>query len=342
VSVLLDVLRDRARAASFNDEEWAALLRAGETARLLSRLSLEFERLGLTFHDAPDWVRDRLRAAAVRGRQFEREIRWEVRCIQQALGPTGIEPVFLKGAAYIAAGLPNGVGRVAADLDVLVAESDLSRVESALLEAGWAFDALDTYDERYYREWMHELPPLRHRERGTLLDVHHRILPRTGRVHPPTARLLDAAETVAGVRMLSPTHRLLHAAAHLFQDGEVVGSLRDLVDIADLAGAVRLADSVDEVEACGLGRALYYAVRYAERFRLRQFSDEDRSLVSRWAPGPVVGHAMDALVEAVFRGYGSAGAAGAVLLARSQWLKMPPGLLLSHAWHKVRRTLLAP
>jgi hypothetical protein len=342
VSVLLEVLRRRDRVASLSEDEWAAFLRSADAARLLPRLSIELERLGLTSPDAPEWARDRLAAAAIRGRQYEREIWWEIRCIHQGLGPAGIDPVFLKGAAYVAAGLPSGVGRVAADLDILVAESDLSRVEAALLAAGWEFDGLDAYDERYYREWMHELPPMRHKERGTLLDVHHRILPRTGRVHPPTSRLLASAVTVGHVRILSPAHRLLHAAAHLFQDGEVVGSLRDLVDIADLAGPVSLADIVDEVETFGLGRALYYAVRYAERFGLLILSDQDRGVIARWAPGRAAGHAMDALVETVFRASGLGGTASALLMARSHWLKMPPGMLLSHTWHKARRALLAP
>ena len=37
------------------------------------------------------------------------------------------------------------------------------------------------YDQRYYREWMHELPPLLHVRRQTALDVHHAIAPETAR-----------------------------------------------------------------------------------------------------------------------------------------------------------------
>ena len=42
----------------------------------------------------------------------------------------------------------------------------------------------DPYDDAYYRRWMHELPPLIHRERDRMIDVHHTILPLTARITP--------------------------------------------------------------------------------------------------------------------------------------------------------------
>lgn len=36
-------------------------------------------------------------------------------------------------------------------------------------ECGWKMKAEDNYDEHYYRGWMHELPPMQHNVRGTLL-----------------------------------------------------------------------------------------------------------------------------------------------------------------------------
>ena len=49
---------------------------------------------------------------------------------------------------------------------------------------GWLRMKIDPYDDRYYRVWMHEIPPLRHRERKTEIDLHHTILPRTSRLKP--------------------------------------------------------------------------------------------------------------------------------------------------------------
>ena len=207
--------------------------------------------------------------------------------------------------------------------------------------SGWEFEPLEPYDERYYREWMHELPPMRHRRRGTLLDVHHRILPRTGRMHPPTARLLERSVAVDGVRVLSPSHRLLHASAHLFQDGEVFGSLRDLADIAGLgAGGEEFWQEVgEEAEALGLARPLFYAVRYVRQLGL---GDDLRSValdvVGHWAPPGMTLSLMDTLVREALGGGGLRGPASGLLLLRSQWLRMPPPLLAAHVWWKIRRS----
>ena len=109
-----------------------------------------------------------------------------------------------------------------------------------LQENGWEFPEINAYDNRYYREWMHELPPMVHRERRSVVDVHHGILPRTSRLKPSPDRLLQQAETLGdGVRVLAPAHIVLHAAAHLFHDGEIAGAIRDLVDLDQLAAVVR-------------------------------------------------------------------------------------------------------
>lgn len=88
---------------------------------------------------------------------------------------------------------------------------------AALIYRGWAPLKRDRYDQRYYRRWMHELPPLEHVRRQTVIDVHHNILPRTAR-HVPDARLLlAAARPLPGYPALAvpaPVHLVLHCASH--------------------------------------------------------------------------------------------------------------------------------
>lgn len=338
--VLLRALRDRGALRQITAAEWADLLPAADAARLLPRLATDAERLGLT-SALPGWVRDRLTSARVRGEAYGRDVRWEIDRIHRALVPIGVRPVFLKGAAYVAASLPCGVGRVLADVDILVDEVDIPRVEAALVEHGWAFAPLDPYDERYYREWMHELPPLVHQRRRTVLDVHHRILPRTGRVHPPTARLLEMAVMANGVRVLSPAHMVLHSAAHLFQDGEVAGALRDVADIHDLLthfgrSSGFWGELAAEADFLGLGRPLYYAARYASRLLGTSLPDEFTAAARAWAPPAGVRQAMDGLVSATLTGQSSS--AALALYVRSHWLKMPAGMLARHLARKAVAT----
>src|SRR3546814_6947521 len=79
---------------------------------------------------------------------------------------------------------------------------------------------------------MHELPPLIHRERDRMIDVHHTILPLTARITPDAAALIaDSVVLGNGLRMLAPADMLVHAAAHLFADGDLAGGMRNLWDI---------------------------------------------------------------------------------------------------------------
>ena len=113
------------------------------------------------------------------------------------------------------AGRPAASGRVFADVDILIAQPLLGEAESLLTLQGWMSDKLDAYDQRYYRQWMHELPPLQHMRRSSVIDVHHAILPETAAVdglangelarylgHPDRRRELDAC--VAARRVPTP------------------------------------------------------------------------------------------------------------------------------------------
>lgn len=165
------------------------------------------------------------------------EVRWEANCIRRALADIDTPIVLLKGAAYVLAELPPAPGRIFSDIDVLVERSKLDEVESALLAAGWLSEERDAYNDRYYRQWMHELPPMRHVQRGTTIDVHHTITPPTCRFKVDGAQLLNRVQAIPdhpGLYTLSPTDMVLHSAAHLFLEGEFGHGLRDLLDMNDL------------------------------------------------------------------------------------------------------------
>jgi hypothetical protein len=252
--------------------------------------------------------------------------------------------LLLKGAGYVAAGLPPGVGRRVADVDLLVPRSDLARVEQLLREHGWEFGELDPYDERYYREWMHELPPMMHRERKSIVDVHHAILPGTSRLHPASGRLFERAVPAGEVLVLCPSHMVLHAAAHLFHDGEIAGAIRDLVDIDLLLRDFARDDSfwqdlLQEARALDLTRPAYYAVSYARRWFGTPVPDVVVRELRSWAPPAVVDRLMDTLVRrSIASSAGRASSLGVfALYVRSHWLRMPPLRLAIHLMRKAVR-----
>jgi hypothetical protein len=224
----------------------------------------------------------------------------------------------------------------------------LDRVETGLEDAGWRRIKLDSYDQRYYRTWMHELPPLCHGERGTIVDVHHTILPLTARLKPDPAKLWAEAKRLNGSRLLvlAPSDMVLHSAAHLFHDGDLYRSLRDLVDINGLLGGFGRqpgfwSDLVARARALDLGRPLFYALRYARCLLATAVPDEVMTAAVAHAPPRPVLSLMDRLAPRALIPRPSEkieDALGSWLLyMRSHWLRMPAWLLLPHLGHQAVR-----
>ncbi len=346
--VLLRAIRDPGILLSLDAPQWNVLLRQARQTRLLGRLGAlicnegQIDRVPKVAAECLDWAR---RFALAQ----ERAVRWEVHKLERALADIETPIVLLKGAAYVMAELPAARGRLYDDVDILVPKARIVEVERALLENGWEHEKLEPYDQRYYRKWMHELPPLRHRERGTSLDVHHTILPETGRLHPKAEELFRAAVPLAGsgrLAVLCPADMVLHSAAHLFQDGEVSGSLRDLVDLDDLLGVFGrqpgFRDALAERSRVhGLERPMFYALRYTSKY-LGTATDE----VTGAAPSKFTLDVMDSLVgKALLPQEGdlpsaASRAAGRALYVRSHWLRMPAHLLIPHLLRKSIRGLL--
>jgi hypothetical protein len=348
-------MRQPGALAALDLPGWDRTLRLVRNAELLPRLAHLLRRAGVE-PQLPANVREHLLAARNVAAQHERVIRWEVNRIAWAMRGLPTKPVLLKGAAYVIAGLPNAHGRLVTDVDIMVPRADLETVERTLLAAGWESMKLNPYDQRYYRTWMHELPPLRHAKRRTVLDVHHTILPETGRLRPDARKLLDAARPAgdSGFFVLAPHDMVLHSAAHLFQDGDLAGGLRDLTDLDDLMRHFAQHEPgfwerfVPRAVEMDLARPAFYALRFCHRLLgtpvpQAVLAEADEA----GGPSVVVRSVMDALASRALlptgeAGRGRAGRAGAsaarwMLYARSHWLRMPPGLLLRHLMRKATR-----
>lgn len=229
--ILADALREPAMTGRLDGQGWTALLAMARAEQLIGTLAHRLE--GLPMPPTAARVLEDARASSAQARAAAL---WEAEMARRALASTGMPVILLKGTAYAAAGLGAGIGRSIGDLDILVPRERIEEAEALLLAAGWEWVKPDPYDDLYYRRWMHELPPLIHRDRDRMIDVHHTILPLTARITPVADALI--AESVAlgnGLRILSPEDMICHAAAHLFADGDLAGGLRNLWDIDRLA-----------------------------------------------------------------------------------------------------------
>ncbi len=263
---------------------------------------------------------------------------WEAEMARRALSPAGIEFVLLKGTAYATAGLTCSEGRQIGDLDILVLAHDIRRAENALLGAGWEWVKSDSYDDFYYREHMHELPPLIHKARDRMIDVHHTILPLTHRITPDALALVSDAVTIAGgFSMLCPADMAVHCAAHMLADGDLQGGLRNLWDFHCLASDFAAGDPGfwDKLGARADLHGLHAAVRRAARLAHDLYGTslppgwDEREAADRWYRRRLLarddwGGSNDFVLQQAF-------------YIRSHWLRMPPPMLARHLWTKWRR-----
>jgi hypothetical protein len=329
---LVQALRDPASVSDLPERDWTALVAVARAESLIGSLAYRLESISV-----PEKVGRILEDARRDAEQARRQALWEAEMARRALAPLGVPVILLKGTAYAAAGLSAGVGRSIGDLDIMVPRESLDAVQEALLGAGWEWVKEDAYDDLYYRRWMHELPPLIHRERDRMIDVHHTILPLTHRRRPDAAAMV--AESVAlenGLRVLSPADMVVHSVAHLFADGDLAGGLRNLWDIdrmlrrfgreegfwTRLRQRAELHQLVPEVRrALRLASALYGTPAEAGIAGRRRASDRlfERRLLARNGWGQPIRKPLRL-----------------AFYVRSHWLRMPPLMLARHLWTKAR------
>lgn len=329
---------------------WSELIPQLRRADLLARMAAGND---VALECLPPPVRDQLEASR---RVVERQnviISNEIRELEAVLSGYVKKPVLLKGAAYLAAGLPNARARFSSDVDLMVPRHDLESVEARLLETGWESMNRSSYDQHYYRSWMHEIPPLRHWERGTFLDLHHAITPPVSRLAIPSEPLFAAAQPLPGscFHILSPPDMVLHSACHLLSDGEFSHALRDFFDIDTLIGHFAGQDAhfwtamIARAAEFGVGRTLLYATTFLlEHDFGTTVPDDARRALQQWRPvGP-----LQAAMRWLMRGSMLPAApptradrlANQIMVARSHYLRMPIHLLIPHlarkSLHRIR------
>ncbi|MBS3997294.1 MAG: nucleotidyltransferase family protein [Hydrogenophaga sp.] len=351
LDLLVNALQQPASLAGLSLSQWDLLVRQARQADLLARLGAGAQEAG-SWAAIPAAPRMHLASALQLAARQHVELRHEVRAIERALRPTGVPLVLLKGAAYVQTGLRAAQGRMVSDVDILVPREQLAEVESALMMAGWVSTQRNAYDQLYYRTWMHELPPLRHMKRGSVLDVHHAILPPTARYKPDTGLLLRAARATGAderVFVLAPVDMVLHSAAHLFHEGELDLGLRGLLDLDALLRELGQEpgfwlELIHRAHQLDLERPLFHALRYTHWMvgtphpdatvhalqaspRVRMPRLQQRVLDALYLRGLRPEHASTSDAWTPL--------ARSLLYLRGHWLRMPPGLLAGHLLRKL-------
>jgi hypothetical protein len=351
--LLLSQLADPAGCAALDPSAWDLLVRSARSASLLGTLAARVEAAGI-LGQISEPVSGHLRAALAESLYLRQMSLRQLAVIAETLRPLATPLIVLKGSAYILAGLHCAGGRLPRDVDLMVERHRLDEVERALLASGWRFSKTEEYDQRYYREWSHELPPMRSPALPLELDLHHTILPPIGRLKPDAARLVADSLPVPGTafRVLRPADQFLHSVVHLFQDSYCVNKLRDLVDVDSLArdfagqsGEKFWHEVIESAAHHGLGRPLWYALTFSRAWLGTPVAEAVWNEVCRFRPPALPRSLFVSLAAQVLAPVHPDEEAGLVhrsaataLEFRALWLRMPPWLLAYHSASKLLRS----
>ena len=346
--LLVIALNDPGAVATMTAPDLDLLLRVARRARVLGKLAALLQDAG-GFESLPETARDQLQSAMVLAESRARLALWELDRISWALSDCEVANcIAMKGCAYLLLDLPIARGRIFADVDLMLPESALKDVEEHLNKRGWRSQELTPYDQNYYRNWTHELPPVMHVEREVEIDLHHNILPRTARLKPDPRELLKDAKRLADTKycVLADEDIVLHAMTHLMFNDDLADKLRDL---ADIDGLLQYFSGKDDefwgrlsarAEKLDLRRPTYYSLRYAQQLLDCTIPDSVIDATATWAPPAAIVWLMDRLVpRALFPPHPDHSSrlteiSRLLLYVRSHWIRMPPWLLAYHLIYK--------
>lgn len=331
----------------WSSREWESVLGQARQSGLIGRLGMLYRDHGW-MTAAPEGPRRHLASGLTLAERQQHEVQWEVHNLGKALAGLGAPVVLLKGAAYLMASLPPARGRLFSDVDMMLPHARLQAAEVALFGAGWVSDERDAYNQRYYRQWMHEIPPLRHVLRGSVIDLHHTITPPTSRFKVDAKRLFERLVPLSGcdgLSVLAPVDMVLHSTVHLFQEGEFDHGLRDLLDLLDLLRHFERQEAfwpelVDRARDLGLQVPLSHALRHLKRLFAYTPPAAVTEDIQAMQPSAIQRAVMDwALQKALTPVHPtcdntSSGFARWMLYVRSHALRMPVHLLLPHLLRK--------
>lgn len=344
--VLIKALISPKSVVQFSIADWELCIRQARSSQLLVRLAITLREHSLE-NAIPRPVLKHLVAAVVHYEHLRNAVRNEVAFLAEALNSIDVPLVLLKGAAYEIGGLRPARCRMFNDIDLLVPKARIEAVELSLLLHGWAGMQQDGYDERYYRTWMHEIPPLRHLTRLSVVDVHHNIVPDTASIKVAPDKLLKNIHSCPSnpdIFVLSNQDMILHSAVHLFNDGEFDHGLRDLLDIRELIHETICTETewnllISRAEELGLVKPVVYALRYLNKLfdePVQPYLDK----LSKHAPGKLQCYVMDFLFLRGLQPDHSSCNDKLTLIARfslyirGHALRMPLHLLIPHLLRK--------
>lgn len=346
--LLFYLFQQPSRATQLTDREWGSLIAQLRVSELSASFAHRLQHHNL-YEGLPRAIKRHLDSALVIANANYKTVCNEARLLDQQISKIHTPCIMLKGSAYLLTHNSAAAGRVLNDIDILVERGQIELLEQHLRWYGWGANHNSGYDDRYYRRWMHEIPPLRHQKRGTVLDIHHSITPLTSRIRTDSSLLFHYGvklDDYENIYTFTPEVMVIHSATHLFLEGEFHHGSRDLLDLhallSDLSPS-QWASLVDIAEKLALQRPLFYAITLSQILMHTLVPEPVVSAISRSAPPRLFRKMLVGLFSLALQPNHPDAAqpltsvAHFLLYLRGHYLRMPLHLLIPHLIRKTWR-----
>ena len=248
VKALAEGLRDPRGFANVGMSEWDRLLLLGEHLQILGPLGVGLERASL-LDVLPTRVRSRFLQQGQQAALAKKNVEFEILHLRHVAERANVQPVLLKGAAYLACGARCGWGRVTRDVDILVAENEIDGLVSEMCKAGYSRDAeLSDRHVAYYKKWLHEVPAMKHSYRRFEVDLHFRLLPKCDPQSFDCGAFIQRSVSYGDesiFRVLDRIDQAIHSIINLGRTGEFQRGFRDTWDLCCLIEGDALSPNVE-------------------------------------------------------------------------------------------------
>jgi hypothetical protein len=210
---------------------WESLFQTASDEALLPLLYSQFKSLDL-LDLLPSEIANFLLAVETANRERNQAIVDELKAAVTLLNGIGIQPVLLKGLAYLKTGIyEDPAHRFLMDIDLLVPEEQRQAAVVALIQNGWVADNLDPFGN-----FRHHSPPLR-RPSAVWIEIHHglgagaceRVLPAREVIERSGAVDLDGLRVRVPAKEDLLAHLVMHSQ-HPFHQ-RIWTPIRAMVDL---------------------------------------------------------------------------------------------------------------
>lgn len=192
-------------------------------------------------------------------------------------------PVLLvKGVSYRIAQFQYAQFRLFSDIDVLVQPENFQDAVRRLKINGYIEHTSSDYERKYYLNWSHQYPPLRHLMRTAEIDLHHTIFFARSRIKIDIDAFVSRSVSVDGSIFSIPSapDMFIHACLHLFYQEENHKLLKDLIDLHCLYNQIVCkADILNSSNIVNMKSAIAYGILVQSWLFKVNISEEEQQFV---------------------------------------------------------------